>query len=73
MKIPEKEINAVDAEFRKELEGFKLEFGNLDHIKVVEKTGLIAKKEKVLKKTPKMIKDIMDLKKSVIWLIKLDF
>jgi len=66
------EYKKVHVEFKEAIEGFRLEFGDTLHLDLVKKTLTIAKMEK-MKETSKTIKEIIRLKKSVIWLIKLDF
>ena len=63
---------AISAEFQKELASLRLEFGNLNHLRLAESLKKIAKLEKE-KPTPKVRKAINDLKKSILYLIKMDF
>ena len=66
------EQDRLDKEFRREMSGIKLEFGNHHHIRIGEKITAIARLEKQ-KQTAKVIGNINRLKQVVIWLIKMDF
>ena len=62
----------INVEYQKALSGLRLEFGNLEHIRIADSLKRIAKYERE-KQTPKVRRDIIDLKKTVIYLIKMDF
>ena len=62
----------IDFEYTNELLNFKPIFGDMRHIQIVWVAKEIARCEGV-KKSPKILNKIMELKKNVIWLIKTDF
>ena len=62
----------LEEEFKKEMASLRLEFGNEHHLQIAEKLKMIAKYSKG-KRGPKTTEDINNLKKSILYLIKMDF
>jgi len=64
--------NKIDLEYQEALKDFKPEFGNTDHLRVIEIKKELAKNEK-MKRTRTAIKNNIELKRETIWLMQLDF
>jgi len=62
----------LEEEFKTELAGLRLEFRSPNHLRVKENVEKISKLEK-RNQTPRVIAEIISLKRLVIYLIKMDF
>jgi len=66
------EHNRIDEEYKKVIKGLKLEFGNPTHFKIYNQTKELAKLEK-RGTGKKNMENMLNIKKSIIYLNKLDF